>query len=274
MADDVKDSSTPNYTAGYSNEFLQLLERRNAAANAAYLLPYLKPGLRVLDFGCGPGSISVGLAKAVEPGELHGIDMAESQIDMARGAAVAGGHVNATFHVGDVTNLPFDDDSFDVAHCNAVLNHIPDTQSVLTEVKRVLKPGGIIASREAITSSFFTEPNIGNLMGLVSVWNDLMALNGGHKLGKELKSVFHEAGFTEIQASASFECFSTAPDIEFYHRFITNYAFGPSTIESATSHGLATRQQFDEWKNALNEWKDDPGAFATFAWGEAIGRKP
>ena len=60
--------------------------------------------------------------------------------------------------VGDVTDLPFDDDSFDVAHCHAVLMHVPDTPAVLAEVKRVLKPGGIIASREAIISSSFSTP--------------------------------------------------------------------------------------------------------------------
>ena len=104
-----------SYTMGYSDEFRQLLDRRSAQTHAAHLLPHLEPGQRVLDFGCGPGTISVGLASAVEPGELHGIDMEESQIELASAAARAGGHDNATFHVGDVTALPFDDDYFDVA---------------------------------------------------------------------------------------------------------------------------------------------------------------
>ena len=94
------------YTMGYDENFQQLLRRRSAGSHAAYLLPHLKPGHRVLDFGCGPGTISVGLAKAIEPGELHGIDMEESQINVARAAAQAGGHANATFHVGDVTAFP------------------------------------------------------------------------------------------------------------------------------------------------------------------------
>ena len=77
------------YTMGYSEEFQQLLRRRSADTHAAYLLPHLRPGMRLLDFGCGPGFISVGLARAVEPGELHGVDVEESQIDMARSAARA-----------------------------------------------------------------------------------------------------------------------------------------------------------------------------------------
>ena len=79
------------------------------------------------------GTISVGLADAVDPGELHGIDMEESQIDLARAAAKAGGHDNATFHVGDATDLPFEYDYFDVAHCHAVLMHVPDTEAALAE---------------------------------------------------------------------------------------------------------------------------------------------
>ena len=72
-----------SYTMGYSDEFRQLLNRRSMETHAAHLLPHLKPGLRVLDFGCGPGTISVGLAGAVDPGEVHGVDMEESQIDLA-----------------------------------------------------------------------------------------------------------------------------------------------------------------------------------------------
>ena len=134
--------ANPGYTMGYSEEFRQLLDRRSAATHASYLLPHLERGLKVLDFGCGPGTISVGLAEKVAPGELHGIDMEESQIELARAAAVAGGHGNMTFHAGNVYEMPFEDGTFDVAHCHAVLMHIPDTQRALAEVKRVLRPGG------------------------------------------------------------------------------------------------------------------------------------
>ena len=98
MTDEATQEST--YTMGYSDDFQQLLDRRSVHTHAAYLLPHLKPGLRILDFGCGPGTISVGLAREVEPGQLHGLDMEATQIDLARAAAQAGGHANATFRVG------------------------------------------------------------------------------------------------------------------------------------------------------------------------------
>ena len=74
---------------GFGMEMLEALRRYTAEANAKHLLPYLRPGLRVLDFGCGPGAISVGLAKVVDPGEMHGVDMEASQIEVARAVGIA-----------------------------------------------------------------------------------------------------------------------------------------------------------------------------------------
>ena len=139
MAESTNEANA--YTMGYSEEFRQLLDRRSLQTHGAHLAPHLRAGQRVLDFGCGPGTITVGLAGAVEPGEVHGIDMEESQIELARAAAEAGGHGNAIFHVGNVTELPFEDNFFDVAHCHAVLMHVPDTDATLAEVKRGAEAG-------------------------------------------------------------------------------------------------------------------------------------
>ena len=277
--DDREGASAPTYTMGYGPEFQKMLDRRNAALNAAHLLPHLKPGMRLIDLGCGPGTISVGLAQAVAPGALQGIDMEESQIEIARAAAAAGGHDNATFQTGDATELPFEDDSFDVVHCHALLNHAPDTQAVLAEVRRVLKPGGLFAAREVFGDSAFLEPalKIGGLGG-DRVWGTflrLLAANGGHpQMGKELPRALVDAGFADIRASASFESYSSAEDLAFLHDLIVGWFFSPATIKAATKLGLASREQFDEWRRSLDRWVEEPGAFAAFAWGEAIGRKP
>ncbi len=264
----------PTYTMGYSEEFQKLLQRRNAANSAAHLLPQLEPGLRVLDLGCGPGTISIGLAEAVEPGELHGIDLEESQIEMARAAASAGGWNNAVFRTGDATDLPYEDDSFDIVHCHAVLMHVPDTRAVLAEAMRVLKPGGLLSAREMIGESSFSEPALGVLGDVWAAFQNLLAANGGHpQMGKELKGALLEAGFSDIRAGGSFEIFATAGDVAFFHAFAGGWFFGADTVEAATKHGLATRAQFDDWRRALDEWKDSPGAVSALAWGDATGRK-
>lgn len=267
----TQDASTANYTMGYSDDFQKLLRRRNAGSSAAHLLPHLEPGMRVLDFGCGPGTISVGLAEAVKPGELFGVDMEASQIKIARAAAEAGGHRNAVFQTADVTSLPFEDDSFDVAHCHAVLMHAPDTAAVLAEARRVLKPGGIISSREMFVDSSFLEPS---MRGGWETFARLIKANGGHpQIGRELRRLFIETGFQDISAGVSFEPFCTDEDIDFLHGFVTGWFFSPVTVEAAAKHGIATLEQFDGWRRELDEWKDAPGALAAFAWGEATGRK-
>ena len=187
--DKTHGSSAATYTMGYSEDFQKLLRRRNAETSAAHLLPHLKPGMCVLDFGCGPGTISMGLAEAVEPGELHGIDMEESQIEMARGAASAGGHRNAAFQTADVTDLPFEDNSFDVAHCNALLMHVPDTKAVLAEVRRVLKPEGIVSSREMFVDSSFLEPE---LSGGWDTFSKLITVEAATKYGFATEEQFND----------------------------------------------------------------------------------
>ena len=274
MTDASQQSSTADYTMGYGDEFQQELERRSAETNAAHLIPHLEPGMRVLDFGCGPGRISIGLAKAVEPGELHGIDMEESQVELARAAATVGGHDNATFHVGDVTDLPFEDESFDVAHCHALLNHVPETQTVLAEVKRVLKPGGIVSAREWISEAIIWFPFKKQLNIRAALTGGAIEANNGHPfMGKELKNEFIRAGYGDVVASVSCDSYSSSEDIEFFHGYVRGL-FGAQLADETLKLGIGTQEDIDGLLSSLDEWKDHPGAFAATLWGVAIGRKP
>ena len=268
-------SATPDYAMGFSEEMLESLRRYRAEASAAYLLPYLRPGLRVLDFGCGPGTISVGLAQAVEPGELYGVDMEESQIELARSVALASGQDNAIFRVGDVTDLPFEDGFFDIAHCHNVLMHIPDTAAVLAEVKRVLKPGGIIGCREMICGSCFTHPDFGVIRQAWDMFEDLLAADDGHpQIGKELKAHFDAAGFTNIRTTASFDVYSAPPDIAFIHDFANQWFLSPEITEAAIKYGAATQALCDAIRDAYDRWKVHPGAWCGLAFGEVVAGKP
>lgn len=263
---------TSQYTMGYDAEFTQLLDRRNAESHAGYLLPRLKPGFRVLDFGCGPGTISVGLARAVgEGGELHGVDLEESQIQIARAAARAGGHGNATFHVGSVTDMPFEDGYFDAAHCHTLLNHVPDTQAALAEVRRVLKPGGVLGCRELFVASCFVEPGSALIDEAWGIFTRLLAANGGHpQMGKELGGALMDAGFSDIRTSASFDFFGAPEDVAFLHAFILDWFFSPRVTGAAVMLGLATPERLEAMREALAEWRDAPSACGAFAFGEAL----
>ncbi len=274
MTDNMKEASTPEYTMGYSEDFERIIRARTAATHASYLLPHLKPGMRVLDVGCGPGTISVGLAAAVDPGEFCGIDMEGSQVELAAKAASDGGHSNAHFRVADALDLPFPDDQFDGVHCHAVLTHIPDTTAALAEFNCVLKTGGILGAREFIGGLCFIEPDVGNLSRVFAVVSDVLTANGGHpQMGREIRTRISEAGFVDVEASGSFDSWGSPSDIAAYSSYLINYLLGPPIAAPAISHGIATREGFDGWRDAVLVWKDHPGAFSAWAFGEAIGRK-
>ncbi len=268
-------SSTPDYTMGFSEEILEAYKRYTAQSQAAHLLPYLRPGLHVLDFGCGPGTISVGLAKAVDPGEMHGIDMEPSQVEMARTVAAFQRQENAKFHVADVVDLPFEDGYFDVVHGHDILMYIPDTQAALAELKRVLKPGGIISCREMIGESSFTEPDYGVIRKSWDMFEDLLAADDGHpQIGKELREHLAGAGFTNVRMTGSFQMYSTPADIMFIYNVANKWFLAPEIVEAAIQYGAATRELVDAIGAAYERWKVDDGAVCGLAYGEAIGGKP
>ena len=269
-------SATPDYTMGYSEEMLDAQLRATAENSAAFLLPYLKPGLNVLDFGCGPGSISVGFANAVAPGETHGVDMEESLIETAKSIAMSQGQDNAIFHVGDVTDLKFEDNFFDIAHCRSVLMHVPDTAAVLSEVKRVLKPGGIIACREMICESSFTHPDFDNVMRRSwDMFADLLSADDGHpQMGKDMKRHILEAGFTDIRMSASFSVYSYPAEIAYVSRLINHWLLSPEVAEAAIKYGASSESLIKDLQVAYGKWQEHPGSLFGFAYGEAIASKP
>ena len=153
--------------------------------------------------------------------------------------------------------------------------HVHDTAGVLSEVKRVLRPGGIVASREMFVESSFLEPGDERADAAWATFARLLAANGGHpQLGKELKNMFLEAGFSDIRASGSFDFFGSAEDVAFLHGFIVDWFYSPNVIEAATKYGLANPEQFDTWKQGLDEWRNAAGACGGFAFGEVIASKP
>ena len=271
----VHQTATPDYTRGFSEVAISSSLRRTADSNAAYLLPYLVAGLRVLDFGCGPGSMSLSLAEHIAPGELHGVDMKGSLIEMARSKARDAGRDNAIFHVGDVTALPFEDNYFDIAHGHNILMHVPDTKAALGEVKRVLKPGGIIACREMICGSSFANPDLKIAKRLWELFEDLMAANDGHpQMGKEMKTHILEAGFRDIRMSASFTIYDSPEEILFLRRNTLDWLLSPDTVDAAVKYGAWTEEMSAEVLAIADEWMERPDAFAGTAYGEAIAVKP
>ena len=126
-------SSRERYTLGHDDAALESFGTRTASSHAAFFLPHLKPGMRILDCGCGPGSITVGLAQAVAPGEAVGIDIGSSSLEAAAALASEQGVSNVRFEEADIYDLPFPDESFDAAFSHNVLAHLTDPLAAVME---------------------------------------------------------------------------------------------------------------------------------------------
>ena len=119
-----KKKKNESYTLGYGEGAMDWMTSRTAEVHGAFLLPYLKPGMRFLDCGCGPGTLTRGFAEFVAPGEAIGIDMEASQFSATAETAREDGVENLSFRTGDIYHLPFADEHFDVVFGSAVLGSV------------------------------------------------------------------------------------------------------------------------------------------------------
>ena len=178
--------------------------RRTAERNAAFFLPHLRPGMRLLDAGCGAGSITIGLAEATEDGEAIGIDAFEEAIEAARSMASSLGRSSSLrFEVADINALPFEEASFDAVFCHAVLQHLPDPLAALRELRRVTRPGGVIGVADADLDGSIMAPPDPAIDAAGKLLNALRRHTSGGdlRIGKHLRRLLHESGFERVTAS-------------------------------------------------------------------------
>ncbi len=151
------------YTHGHHESVLRSHRWRTAENSAAYLLPALTPDARLLDVGCGPGTITADLATRV--GSVTAVETAPAALDAARAVAAERG-LAIDFAVEDVHALSFADDSFDVVHAHQVLQHVADPVAALREMARVCRPGGIVAARDSDYAAFTWWPEVPALVAV------------------------------------------------------------------------------------------------------------
>lgn len=111
----------------------------------------LAPGMRVLEVGCGPGTLAPYLAEGISPGHVTGLDLDERFIERARRKAETTGTANLDYVVGSAYDLPFAADSFDAVVSYTALGVLRDPERALAEMLRVCRPGGTVAVAEAVT---------------------------------------------------------------------------------------------------------------------------
>ncbi len=244
--------------------------KRMASQEAAFLLPHLRSGMHVLDAGCGPGSITLGLAAALAPGEVVGIDVQPSQVEKARALAVQRGVTNVRFEASNVYELPFPDGSFDAAFANSVLEHLREPVRALAELRRVLRPGGIAEVRDVDNGGFLIAPDTPLLQQYRSLLERVRQHNGANfYIGRHHRRLLLEAGFVRAEASASIESEGSLEETR--HFAVFRKAQILRIAPTALAEGWIDQATVDAIVAEIDAWAERPDAFHAGTRCEAIG---
>lgn len=229
---------------------------RTFESHAAFLLPLLDRGLEVLDAGCGPGTITQGIAEHVLPGRVTGIDRNPEQI--ARASRLAEGRelTNVRFTTAEADDLPFADASFDLVFAHALFEHLPAPADALAEMRRVLRPGGVIALCSPDWDAFEMRGATHEAGEAIAAYRALQEENGGNtRAGGQLARWLKSAGFGFLRKGERFENYESPMRIATYLAL---------QLDAAGDPGAA---------RALLDWSTEPGAELRGCWRHVIGVK-
>lgn len=231
--------------------------------------------MRVLDVGCGPGSITLGLAQAVAPGEVLAVDLSSDVLEEARSLAAEQGVAHVRFERGDVHDLACADESFDVVYAHQVLQHLADPVHALREVKRMLVRGGIAAVRDSDYGTCTWSPPDERLARWLQVYHAVASANGAEAdAGRYLHGWLLRAGFDDIRLSGTTWTFPGYDSVEAWATSWADRTIGSNLAAKALEYGIASRTELEEIAGGFREWCRDPEAFFSIGHVEALGRKP
>jgi ubiquinone/menaquinone biosynthesis C-methylase UbiE len=258
-------------TPGLSQDYAA----RTADRQAAFVLPYLRPGMNLLDIGCGPGTITLGLAQAVASGHVTGIDHDSVHIEAAKALAAERGVTNVTFQIGNSLLLPFEDGTFDAAFENNVFTHLShNAAQAAMEVYRALKPRGFFAARDVDVDAVVWGNLIAPLKQLDKLFIAWHQSRGSDiTLGKRLPAILREAGFTGTIKSVSADTKGN-PEGTRSHAGITISLLDGPFGRDIVHNGWADRATVERLKESIREWGEHPDAFFANVHVEVIGWKP
>ncbi|KAM0096619.1 hypothetical protein ACP6JE_008886 [Aspergillus fumigatus] len=260
------------YITDHAPSVLQTHSWRTASNSAAYLVPYIKPSMKILDIGCGPGSISIDFARLVPQGHVTAIEYVADPLDAARSLASAHGLTNIDFRVGDIHSLDFPDDTFDIVHVHQVLQHIADPVRALREMRRVAKSdGGIVAARESASMTWY--PDNAGIAGWKEVTDRMCKAKGSNPHpGRYIHVWAEEAGFqgTRIKKSAGAWCFSSPEERKYWGGSMEARMRSSGFSKMAVEEGYATKEELETIANGWRDFVKDDQAWFGLLHGEIL----
>lgn len=222
---------------------MRMLDTTYGPATRASLSRLVKPRMRVVDFGCGPGLLTNWVAEQIGPGgTVVGVDSSAEFIACARSRASRleqSGKVQ--FINADVLATALPPGKFDLVYCRFLLVHLQRPLDCLSEMARLLKPGGWLVAEECEISSGFTEPHCPEYQQMLQAMVKVgLANNVDYNLGPKLPGLLRTLGFERLQIHVQQPTYVKGEEKRFWE-----YTFMEGA-EKAIASGLAAREAVEQ----------------------------
>ena len=262
------------YTHGHHESVLRSHRWRTAENSAAYLLPHLRPGQRLLDVGCGPGTLTLDLHQRLGPTErVTALEVSEQALGLARTEAERRQVTGVDFVVGDVESLDLPDATYDVVHAHQVLQHLSDPVTALREMRRVCRDDGVVAARDSDYSSFAWWPRVPELDRWLEVYVAVARSNDAEPdAGRRLLGWARRAGFTDVAAGSSTWCFATPADREWWGGLWADRVVESDLARQAVDRGFATADELAALAAGWRRWAEAEDGWFSVLHGEILAR--
>lgn len=255
-----------SYVRHTSSELAPVAERLVEVADPQW-------GAAVLDIGCGPGTITLDIAARVAPAPVLGIDVADAAIEAALAEAERQDTKNAAFRTADLYALDIEDNTFDIVHAHQVLQHVSDPVGALREMRRVCKPGGIVAARDADYEAMTWYPAVPAMSAWLRMYDAVARANDGEpNAGRFLLAWAHAAGFTDVEAGASTWCYSTPDAREWWGELWADRITQSAIATQAVEIGAATAVEMQEMATSWRNWTAEPDGWFAVVHGEILAQ--
>jgi ubiquinone/menaquinone biosynthesis C-methylase UbiE len=212
-------------------------------------------GQYVCDVGCGSGIVTVELAQRVGPkGHVWAIDSNKDQLKLIQERVANAGLTNVTFIHGDIRtleNLPFDE--IDLVYMRSLLAHVNNPDRVIEVVKRLLKPGGVIASQEPIMTTYYSSSSPHEIFR--EYWEAIIRLSqktgNNYEIGEQLLSLYEQSGFTKTKGYFKHQTIDLPTTKKLFLLDISEWT--GKAIELC----VLTLDTVEKWRRTMQEWSDD-----------------